>query len=112
MSAADSLHPVGLGLMLQKKHNLEAKQNRSSWLLVQWAQRAGGGSLDFTGPQRTCVKQAEGEASVPDCLRDLSPLNGCDCKAGTLAPVSRSPEAGRVDMTPILLITGTLSLPF
>lgn len=112
MSAADSLHPVWLGLMLQKKHNLEAKQNRSSWLLVQETQRAGAGSLDFTGPQSTCVKQAEGEASVPNRLWDLSPLNGCDCKAGTLAPVSRSLEACRVDMVPLLPITGALSLPF
>lgn len=107
---ADSLHPVWLGLILQKKHKLEAKQNRSSWLMVQGAQRAG--SVEFTGPQSTCVKQVEREASVLDCLWDLSPLNGCDCKAGTLAPVSRSLEAGRVDVAPTLLITGTPSLPF
>lgn len=112
MSVADSLHPVWLGLILQKEHNLEAKQNRSSWLLVQGAQTAGAGALDFVGPQSTCVKEAAEEAGVPDCLWDLSPLNGCDCKAGTLAPVSRSLEAGRVDVAPILLFPGTLSLPF
>lgn len=79
---------------------------------MQGAQRAGAGSLDFTDPQSTCVKQAEREVSVPDCLWDLSPLNGWDGKAGTLAPVSRSLEAGRADMAPLLLIMGALSLPF
>lgn len=63
VSVVDSLNPVWLELILWKKHNLEAKQNRSYWLLGQEARRAG--PLALTGPQRILCKAGGSGKQVP-----------------------------------------------
>lgn len=63
VSVVDSLNPVWLELILWKKHNLEAKQNRSYWPLGQEARRAG--SLALTGPQRILCKTGGSGKQVP-----------------------------------------------